>query len=582
MGARNQLRVHQKNKPGLYVQDLGILLNYHWIRDTEIFSHERLRLQLAAMLILSGPTSSRPAALTHIKYKDITFALFPSPHGRSCFTMRVRLTETKNRAGEMSPVEYGFREEANLVYCPVTAILALAIADKAFLADIDSLGDIYSLRIRPTEDRHILLWKAEWREQYVFRKMDSSSATIPYSYNQAYDAFQRLGKSCGYARRLNFYHIRRASGKLLNEKVTQEERNQIMGHSGGSSTVFRQYYMPEFIDRDIQAIYFGTTAQDSLMRQMSRIPRNELAPTRLEDSEKEVIRNDPGLCKAISERNRCRAQIRDQYGTVTAARNIGGPAAAMWLEEYDQAIRLVCSTRAKLQRDGLASAIQKFHEQSGHEEIQRQLKGVFPNNTVTETDVIYELSEREEVAEILLSWSEQLDDDKIDLLRINLVSALSRLCHRQESTHHYRKTSRILDNTPATGIEQDKMETRDQGQTCGMREGNALSGSRDSEMLTCVFCKVDPAAGHFKRTRSYARIDSLGYHVFKQHFDSEGRYRSPTTGLSDAFDCPYEGCPKVVYGARDFAYHAHVSHSSPMFHEASIPGLTTGQVDFVP
>ncbi|KAJ2984138.1 hypothetical protein NUW58_g6135 [Xylaria curta] len=570
LAEKHQLRTEEKVKSALYVQDLAILLNYHWIRDTEVFSHERLRLQLAAMLILSGPTSSRPTAISRIKYKDITFALFPSQEGRPYLTMRVRLTETKTRGGKKQPAAFGFHEEANFAYCPVTAVLALAIADNAFLPDISNLSQIYSLRIGGAEDRRTLYWKEDWKEQYVFRKMDSPSSVAPYQYGQAYHAFTRLGRSCGYAYVLNFYDIRRASGKRLNEVVTPEERNQIMGHSGGGSEVFRRFYLPHFVDRDVQAIYFGTTAQDTLIRQMSRIPRNGLAPTRLGSEQKDALKADPALRKAIKKRNQLRVKLRDRYGTVKAARELGRSTDVSCLKKYDKAAKLVSNTRAKLHRHGIASVIETFHQQSGPEEIRRQLEGLYPDPAPPKIEVAYELPEREEVAEILLNWSEGLGCDELDRLRVRFVSALSNLCHRQESTHHYRKTSRVADK-PALGTPRvgDEAGMDDRIQVC---PPVLSSAEGPKETLACAFCQSDPASGHFKQARTYARIDSLGHHIFKQHFHAGGQPRTHLAGSPDAFHCPYNDCLKVLYGARDFAHHAHLLHGTPKFQEASIPG----------
>ena len=55
-----------------------MLLNHHWIRDEEVFAHERLRVQLAANLILAGATATLPGALIgQLLYEHLEFQLFP-------------------------------------------------------------------------------------------------------------------------------------------------------------------------------------------------------------------------------------------------------------------------------------------------------------------------------------------------------------------------------------------------------------------------------------------------------------------------------------------------------------------------
>ncbi|KAI0398936.1 hypothetical protein F4802DRAFT_84804 [Xylaria palmicola] len=105
--------------------------------------------------------------------------------------MRVRLGKTKTN----TPVEFGFYEEAHFAYCPVTAILALGIADNAFLGDIDTLERTYSFRVSPKANRQPIAWKEEWIEAYIFRKMGSFSEAQACQYGQAYNAFKRYNKA---------------------------------------------------------------------------------------------------------------------------------------------------------------------------------------------------------------------------------------------------------------------------------------------------------------------------------------------------------------------------------------------------
>ncbi|KAH7007892.1 uncharacterized protein B0I36DRAFT_258359, partial [Microdochium trichocladiopsis] len=162
--------------------------------------------------------------------------------------MKLKLTDTKSG----KPIHVGFREEFNLIHCVQSGLLALAIADRAFVDDITCLQDIYKLRVPSTMDRLKLQWKADWSNKFIFRQGPLHSDHI--TYQQCLQAIQALGRVCGYEEKLRFYQIRRGSGKKLTEELTMEERNQIMDHIGGTSAVYRRYYMTGFIDKDIQAI----------------------------------------------------------------------------------------------------------------------------------------------------------------------------------------------------------------------------------------------------------------------------------------------------------------------------------------
>ena len=58
-----------KLKPVLGVDDLLLLLNYHWARDTSTFPTERYRVQFALILLLLFGTGCRPAELVDAKKK---------------------------------------------------------------------------------------------------------------------------------------------------------------------------------------------------------------------------------------------------------------------------------------------------------------------------------------------------------------------------------------------------------------------------------------------------------------------------------------------------------------------------------
>jgi hypothetical protein len=66
----------EKEKSGLFVEDLCTLQNGHRVRDPEVYAHERLRVQLSPFLDLAGCTATRRKALVDVQYKDIEFQLF--------------------------------------------------------------------------------------------------------------------------------------------------------------------------------------------------------------------------------------------------------------------------------------------------------------------------------------------------------------------------------------------------------------------------------------------------------------------------------------------------------------------------
>jgi hypothetical protein len=102
--------------------------------------------------------------------------------------------------------------------------MALALADNAFENKFTSLEQIYNLVVPSTTDRIRLKWNSEWAQRPIFRDVENTPAGVRISKTKALQYpkhrhhFIRLGRTCGFRKRLEFYDLRRASGKRLNSK----------------------------------------------------------------------------------------------------------------------------------------------------------------------------------------------------------------------------------------------------------------------------------------------------------------------------------------------------------------------------
>ncbi len=209
-----------------------MLLNHHWIQDQEVFAHERLRVQLAAHLILAGATATRPGALIgQLLYKHLEFELFPPLPGehRPRVVLKVNLEHIKRSGGQSEPKEFAFREDDMLLYDPLIPIMALAFADKAFINDIQDPEDIYKFAVPPNSDRLRLQWKKEWQDRPLFRDVEDTEEGIcialdkALSYQKERRHLIRLGRAIGIAKALEWYDLRRGSGKKLNGTIYHDK-----------------------------------------------------------------------------------------------------------------------------------------------------------------------------------------------------------------------------------------------------------------------------------------------------------------------------------------------------------------------
>jgi len=97
------------------VDDLFVLLHYHWALSTAYYAVERERIQHAFVLIMVFSTTARPATLVEggsyhdtndcLKYKDVELFKIRDPdnHSRQIFLMRITLRLLKGKRNKGHP-----------------------------------------------------------------------------------------------------------------------------------------------------------------------------------------------------------------------------------------------------------------------------------------------------------------------------------------------------------------------------------------------------------------------------------------------------------------------------------------------
>ncbi|KAH0559988.1 hypothetical protein GP486_003490 [Trichoglossum hirsutum] len=546
----------EKEKACLFVDDLSVLLNCHWVRDTEIFAHERLHVQMAFLLLVSGCTATRPGALVGkrpLLYSDIKLFLVQGEEQVPTIAMRLSLKHIK-RSGRKSRdrKDFTFYEGADLVICPIIPFLALAFVDDAFEANIATPTKIYDLVIPDRKTRIHLKWKTEWAERSIFRDVEATSSGVRISetkhlqYSKHRHHFIRLGRACGFEKVLQFYDLRRASGKKITEALTPEECNQIMGHRHRGTYI--RYYMSGFIDRDCQAIYLGSPSRDDLVRAVGRLTRDALAPTTLTDTQKLEISNDPKLLE-LCRRRQCYAdKIKEDLGFPT----IKAAEGTKWYLRHKSIQADINNLKRQLSDTRLSQAIQEFHDTVDTIEINNQLQGIMPTEVLAPSTIKYELKERSIAAKLFFEPLDNLDESQVFRIRARLIRNLTRLCKRQETPRSYKKA--IPRKRQCTLYEDEHIEAVQKPKKIP-RIDSTITESRElseGDTLCCPFCRCDEEAGLQKRNFLFARIDGLRKHIQEQHLN----LRAPGEGLV----CPFQGCSAVLVGTMHFLNHSKHQH----------------------
>ena len=451
--------------------------------------------------------------------------------------------------------------DGNLVCNPVMYMMALAFADNAFANDFTHPEQIYELVVPPEADRIRLQWKDSWAGTPIFRDVENTANGVrvspnkPLQYDKHRHHFVRLGRTCGFEKKLEFYDLRRASGKELTsenatcleyaksplanqlvEAVTPDERGQIMGQR--DPTTYRRYYMPDFIDQDCQAIYLGTVPQDDLIRRVGRLPRDLRAPNALTDAQKFEIGNDTMLLGLYQKRSKAAEKIKQNYSTIKAAE--GTPQH----ERYKMLLARINNKKRQLRDARLEEAIDDFFATINTEDVNKQLKGILPSTEVlTPSTIQYELEERATVAKLLFECH---DDLKEFQMRMEIIRNLIILCRRQESHWLSIKTRHHLLNED----ESRAIQTRSKAAEIDLSIPGDQMILRST--LYCPFCKYDEEVGFQKRNKVFARIDGLRKHVRVQHLE----WVRPNEG----FICPYQGCTVSLNSTMHFLSHTAREH----------------------
>ncbi|KAI9763324.1 MAG: hypothetical protein M1840_000589 [Geoglossum simile] len=504
----HNLGVMDGPKPLLDVNDLLTILRYHWTSDCRTFSHERLRVQLALILLVAAYTATRPGAIVerpYVKgsnkvlcYKDIELTILRNPElgKRDVLVMGVTLLHTKGGQGQKKPKTYLFHEDTNLVFCPITLFLALAFADKAFAAPgLTSPEQLFALKVLPGLHEQRLPWKESILNVPVFRRSIRSEDGIRVSPNQALPYFdfhyslKQLGRATGFLQTITTYCIRRATGNAIDGAASTAVRNLIMGHS--NSQIFEQYYLSRRVRQDVQAAYLGRPSEDALIKtagQMSRSLDPRLPKTLNVDQSLQADCHP--MVQALSHSKQIiRAEIILQYGKIKNA--VGTPIH----NEYMRTKQNFINEKAYQKKALLKELRNRHHREAAVNDIQQQLSGslVLDLDGDVPGTIAHTFAERSRIAKALFPLPTLKTDEDYGQ-RVEVIKDLAALCGLREGR---RRPVHKDDN------KSDSLQLQ--------------SFSLKCEPLQCVFCLDDESLGNRREESLFSRKDALRRHVEVTH-----------------------------------------------------------------
>jgi hypothetical protein len=97
------LEISDKEKACIYVADLLVYIHGNWVRDTQVYVFERLRIQRPLLWLFGGFTTTRPFALLSTLYKDVRLTLVRGKDRMPVLALTLRLENVKRSEGEDRP-----------------------------------------------------------------------------------------------------------------------------------------------------------------------------------------------------------------------------------------------------------------------------------------------------------------------------------------------------------------------------------------------------------------------------------------------------------------------------------------------
>ncbi|KAJ5340181.1 hypothetical protein N7541_009305 [Penicillium brevicompactum] len=317
-----------EEKPVMNVDDLYIVLHYHWTKDTTPYPDGRQIIQLAFVLLVSAYTASRPGALVYVEkneqtnvqhffgsvnqvdatetekmdewdlrdedlktlcYGQISLILLPNPGGiRDHLVMEVDLKHTKGHDKRPKKKIFLMSEVKQPFFDIVMLVVAMAFLDGAFESRIRSIEDIFASRVEPPRYSLQLRFVKEKLNVPICRQPISTHCGIstheikPLKYHTYLYYLERLSFAVGMPRAMKPYDLRRGTGEAVEKTAPLPLLQQVMGHVYASTF---QTYMNQRVQSHVQAAFLGIPSEDALMNILSHQSRyiDPRAPSHYDD-----------------------------------------------------------------------------------------------------------------------------------------------------------------------------------------------------------------------------------------------------------------------------------------------------------
>ncbi|KAF3763129.1 hypothetical protein M406DRAFT_331693 [Cryphonectria parasitica EP155] len=246
-------------------EDIILLIRTLWQQSIDIPCAPIIRIAFHLVVLLSGIGGFRPGCLMDLKYSQIALDLMLDSKGERRLVATFTIYQNKQRTGTIR------QDQANILsfsavlnpkslFCPVSLVIARALADQAFNVPTDSLDKLMS---RPNlEDSKRLRFK--WKDELLDRPI------FPIDYHTFGALWNRTTLVAGYPERTRPYSLRVGAANRLDGVLEPALRNYILSHSSG---IFQRSYQARQLRQNLLPILSPEASADddlfALLRQSS-------------------------------------------------------------------------------------------------------------------------------------------------------------------------------------------------------------------------------------------------------------------------------------------------------------------------
>ncbi|TVY14767.1 hypothetical protein LARI1_G008250 [Lachnellula arida] len=561
-----------KSKPVLGVDDLLLLLNYHWARDTSTFSTERHRVQFALILLLLFGTGCRPAELVDAKkkrkdtefddddlddddleviddddtlvdksnnglgakdnkesgsreddafegditmsglhenirqfdaicYEDVRLLVVRSSGSReraNLLAMEVTMAHHKGHKRRPKPTIFFFTEVDDPIFCPITHLVSLALADGAFEApSLTTPERVFEHKVWGPVLCTPLRWKQEMLQMPIFRRdermadkgIPSPETALPYS--QFRDCLNRLGRAAGFKEILTSYCFRRGTANVVDRTATDAVRDQVMRHNPNSA-VFNGSYINERVRFDVQSAVLERPSADGVLRMLTHMSlmRDPRAPVHVPDDVLAALPLDPDITAFEQQREQLKAGTYRVQGTGVEA-------------EVRRLTVAISSARSKRRNIISEEYRADYFRRRPTEDIERQNNGQ-EEEEYTESVIEHQIPQRSLLVDLICTRVTDITLQDAVQRRIQTANLMLTLCGCREVPRRYRLRVAL----PIQSLVKEESPDTDPF-SCAL----PLVCSK----AQCVFCLGDESKSYEDRIGSFCRPAKMMDHVERVH-----------------------------------------------------------------